>query len=85
MDFDTLSNLMLETYGNNNIENIITKYNQDPETLKNYLLGMKMLLDRHMKTKITKINKKLSAIFNPDWEKYSDSCNSDFSEKMDES
>ena len=44
-----------------------------------------MLLDRHMKTKITKINKKLSAIFNPDWEKYSDSCNSDFSEKMDES
>ena len=69
MDFDTLSNLMLETYGNNNIENIITKYNQDPETLKNYLLGMKMLLDRHMKTKITKINKKLSAIFNLDWEK----------------
>ena len=69
MDFDIFSNLMLETYGNSNIENILTKYKQDSKTLKNYLLGMKMLLDRHMKSKITKINKKLSAIFNLDWEK----------------
>ena len=60
IDFDCISNFILDTYGNSDIKTVLTSYSFDQMNLYQYLTELnKFVSNRHMKSKVTKIRNKL--------------------------